>query len=481
MNLRRRLLLSHVLPLLISVPLVGLLLISAIEDRVIVPNLTWQVEEQARIISRLLEYAPETWDSPLSAQTFVERYASDAPWRLMLVRSDGIILASNSEDDRPRYGQVIREPEVLQDLQEDGTIVLQYDYSLSLQSRVIDYWMLITDGDQVQGILRISQPLADVLDTFAELRSTVITFLLAGLLLGTLIALGLATTMEQPLEQLVHAMDTMSSGDTPGPVQTSGPEELQLLARAFNSLVDRLEHEAGIRKQLLANLVHELGRPLGALHSAIQALASGADQNPELKAELLEGMEIQTLGLQRLVEDLTQLYERGRGTPKIERVLTDLNQWFHSSTQAWQSLAEEKGLGWHARTQHLPSLEIDPVRLGQAWGNLLSNAIKFTEPGGEICVEAEIQNDEVRFSVNDSGPGLSVEDQEKIFVPFFRSNRGHRFPQGMGLGLSIAEELVNAHRGYIKFHSEIGKGSTFTICLPLERSKQQRPPDTDAA
>jgi two-component system sensor histidine kinase BaeS len=306
---------------------------------------------------------------------------------------------------------------------------------------------------------------------------TVIAIVLSGLALGVLIGLGLAATMEQPLDRLAGAMSAMSSGKTPGPVQTSGPEELQLLARSFNLLVERLEREASNRNKLLSNLVHELGRPLGALRSAIQALARGADRNPELKAELLDGMDMQTRGLERLVEDLTQLYDRERGTLQIERVPTDLNQWFLTSTQAWQTLASEKGIKWSTSAGQLPPHEIDPIRLGQAWGNLLSNAIKYTPPGGEIEVAAENTSAEIRFSVTDTGPGLSNEDQEKIFVPFFRSNRDNRFPQGMGLGLSIAEELVRAHQGYIKFYSELGQGSTFIIALPLHPMQDFSTPD----
>ena len=480
MNLRRRLLLSHVLPLIISIPLLGLVLISAIETRVIVPDLTAQLQEDARILSLLVRNPPDALMSSEAAQDFVDRYSEGAPWRLMLLDSEGRILASNDPDDRSRYGELSSEPDAVQIVQ-GGETFLETDFSPSLETRIIDYWSPIMGDGQTPGIMRLSQPLANVLDTFTRLRITVITILLGGLVVGVLIGLGLAATMEQPLRRLAGAMNAMSSGETPGPVQTSGPEELQLLARSFNSLVERLEHEASNRNKLLSNLVHELGRPLGALRSAIQALDRGADQNSELKAELLSGMDMQTRGLERLVEDLTQLYDREAGTLQIQPVPTDLNQWFLTSTQTWQTLASEKGIAWSTSTEQLPQYEIDPVRLGQAWGNLLSNAIKFTPPGGEIKVAAENTGDEIHFSVIDTGPGLSKEDQEKIFVPFFRSNRGRRFPQGMGLGLSIAEELVRAHQGYIAFQSELDQGSTFIICLPFHPSRDYSSPDQDPA
>jgi len=467
LNLRRRLLLSHVLPLVISIPLVGLLLISALEDRVIIPTLTSQVQEDARIFLQLVPSPPIILDSSTAAQNFVDIYADDAPWRLMLVDPEGVILASNETSDCARVGQPTCEPESVE-LVQKGQTVLHVDFSTSLNSRIIDYWLPVVQDGQLHGMVRISQPLSDVLDTFIRLRTTVIVILFGGLLLGGLIGLGLAQTMERPLRRLVEAMNAMSSGDHPRRVSSSGPEELQQLANAFNSLVARLEREADTRKQLLANLVHELGRPLGALRSAIQALAGGAGQNPELGADLLAGMDMQTRGIERLVEDLTQLYDHERGSLELQRVVTDLNQWFQTSTHTWHALAEEKGIIWLSGDEKLPPLAIDPVRLGQAWGNLLSNAIKFTPAGGAIRVTAQRIADEVRLTVTDSGAGLSPDDQTKIFVPFFRSNHSHRFPQGMGLGLSIAEDLVRAHQGYLEFHSELGKGSTFSICLPLD-------------
>ncbi|MEJ2011750.1 MAG: HAMP domain-containing sensor histidine kinase [Anaerolineales bacterium] len=470
MSLRRQLLLSHILPLVFSIPLIGLLLISAIEDRVIIPNLTAQVEESGRLISRLLSDSPGTWEDSASAQTFIDRYAFDTPWRLMLLDNQGHVLASNREADRSRIGELTTSmPQVNAVLA--GEASMHVDYSLSLEMRVIDYWAPVHDGERVQGIMRISQPLSNALDTFIRLRTTVIAILFGGLALGAFIGFGLASAIGRPLHKLADAMSLMSSGKDPDVVETTGPEEFQLLAQSFNALIERLQHQAAVRKKLLANLVHELSRPLGALRSAIQALSGGADRNLELKAELLAGMDLQTHILERLIDDLTQLSDRERSTLELERVPTDLSQWFLSSTQTWEAQAQEKGINWSMTAGPLPVHEIDPLRLGQAWGNLLSNAIRFTPPGGQITLSAELGDDEVRLSVTDNGIGLSPEDQEMVFEPFFRSNHDQRFPKGMGLGLSIAEELVRAHQGYIEFQSELGKGSTFTICLPLHPSR----------
>jgi signal transduction histidine kinase len=107
--------------------------------------------------------------------------------------------------------------------------------------------------------------------------------------------------------------------------------------------------------------------------------------------------------------------------------------------------------------------------------NLVSNAIKYTRSGGTISIAAGAKDHEVWIQVKDNGSGITPDEQQHIFEPFYRGNPGKRFKQGMGLGLSIARDLIEAHGGSISLESEPGKGSTFTIHLPMERAGQQPP------
>jgi signal transduction histidine kinase len=110
---------------------------------------------------------------------------------------------------------------------------------------------------------------------------------------------------------------------------------------------------------------------------------------------------------------------------------------------------------------------LDPDRLAQVVGNLLSNAIKYTPQGGTVSLAAGAGADEVWIRISDTGPGISADEQARIFAPFYRSQLNRRFPQGMGLGLSIASSLVAAHGGRLELDSAPGQGSHFTVRLPL--------------
>ena len=111
-------------------------------------------------------------------------------------------------------------------------------------------------------------------------------------------------------------------------------------------------------------------------------------------------------------------------------------------------------------------IQADPLRLGQALGNLFSNAVKFTPVGGLVTISAGEQGDQVWIKVQDNGPGIPADEHEKVFAPFYRGGQGKRFVEGMGLGLSIARDLVEAHRGRLELESGPGEGSRFTVWLP---------------
>ena len=120
--------------------------------------------------------------------------------------------------------------------------------------------------------------------------------------------------------------------------------------------------------------------------------------------------------------------------------------------------------------KELPMVYADPIRLGQAVGNIISNAIKFTPTNGIITISAGGDADQAWLSVCDTGPGMSNEEQEKLFKPFYRGNRSRRFPQGMGLGLSITRDIMTAHGGQIELDSAPGIGTTVKLVIPTKET-----------
>jgi two-component system sensor histidine kinase BaeS len=183
---------------------------------------------------------------------------------------------------------------------------------------------------------------------------------------------------------------------------------------------------------------------------------------------MLTGMNDETSRLQRLLDELAHLHDLVLGTLELERQPVILAEWLTSVLRPWEAAAHEKHLHWEISIpSNLPVVEVDPLRLAQVVGNLVSNAIKYTPGGGIVLVAAGITEGKIWIKVSDTGPGIPNEELEKIFTPFYRSPHEKRIAQGMGLGLSIARDLVEAHEGRLEVQSQPGLGSQFTVWLPL--------------
>jgi two-component system sensor histidine kinase BaeS len=296
--------------------------------------------------------------------------------------------------------------------------------------------------------------------------------------LAVLLGLWLALRLERSLRRVTGAVYAIAGGDQPDSLPQQDIAEIDAVYRAVNTLVDRLETLENARRRLLANLVHELGRPLGSLRAAVDALRHGADADPDLHDELLVGMNDQIARMQPLLEDLTRLHSQVLGTLDLHLEPTPLSQWLPKVMTLWRHAAGEKGITWRADIPlDLPSVPIDSDQLGRALGNLFSNGIKYTPEGGSILVEAGVTRagetetrDACWIRIGDSGPGIPADEQAMVFEPFQRGASDRRFPQGMGLGLAIAQDIVVAHGGRIDLESRQGMGSRFTVTLPLAGS-----------
>ena len=179
-------------------------------------------------------------------------------------------------------------------------------------------------------------------------------------------------------------------------------------------------------------------------------------------------MDAEVVRLRRLLDDLSGLYDQGSGSHRLNLKPTALTGWLRTMLGPWREEALIQGLEWSAVVPtDLPTVSIDPDRMGQALSNLLSNAIKFTPAGGEVTVRAGATADQVWVAVRDTGAGMSAEELSHLYTPYYRGGSGRRFAQGMGLGLTICRDLVQAHGGRIEVESAPDKGSTFTVWLPI--------------
>jgi two-component system sensor histidine kinase BaeS len=449
------------------VPLMGLALMYVLERQVLLGSLSSELQGQALLAAEIASRWGDVWTDPARARDLVTLIHSRVDARVVLLDRNGQLLASSDPADAEQANQLSQLAGFGEALA--GQASVHTTYSRRAQREVMDALVPVIDADgQVLGIVRLSHQLTTVYERFVHVRYLITGVLAAGLLLGAIVGWVLALDLERPLRQLTRAVDELTRGERSILVVERGPTEIQGLARSVSALVQQLRAMEQARRKLLANLVHELGRPLGALSSAIQALLGGADRDDTLRRELLIGIEGETQRLRRLLDDLAGLHDQVLGTLELDWRPIATGQWLTTLLGPWREAAHAKGLHWQSTiAPDLPALTADPDRLGQALGNLLSNAIRYTPSGGRVSTEAGVQDDEIWIRVNDTGPGIAADEQERVFMPLYRSQAGRRFPQGMGLGLSIAREVIIAHGGRLELDSAPGLGSHFTAYLPL--------------
>jgi len=466
-SLRGRFVLSHILPLLIIIPILGIALVYILETEVLLRNMSSDLTSMATLIARLSANQTGVWSDPAQAQTFVDRASSQLDVRMLLFDRQGRLLASSDPADAASVGRELAEPGLPQALA--GQDDVRVAFSPRLSAEVVASMVPVVGAQgQVLGVVRLTHPWVTVYDRFLRLRYLIVSVLAVGMLLGSAVGMVLALNLEHPLAQLTRSVGDFASRGIWTRPEDGGLNEVRLLANTVNDLVERLRELERGRRQLLANLVHELGRPLASLSLAVEALEYGADQDVALRTELLAGIRGEITRLRRLLDDLARLYDQAAGTLQIVRRPTPLNDWFRQLLPVWRTAAQSKGLQWaDTLPDDLPIVEIDPDRLGQAVGNLLSNAIRYTPANGHVCVEAGCDTRVFWLDVGDTGPGIPIEEQARVFEPFQRGADGQRFPQGMGLGLTIARDLVAAHGGHITLQSRPDLGTHFTIYIPL--------------
>ncbi len=469
-TLRSRFILSHTLPLLLLIPLAGLALVYFLESQVLLPNLAHELTGEGVLLADIASTHPQIWSDPAQAQELVDQVKPYLSARVMLLDAQGRLLAASDPAVRTNPAQVAGRSDLSIAL--GGAMSVRTDYSQSLDAEVADVFIPIQNASrQVLGVIRLTQPLADVYGQFLRLRYFVAGILGVALLLGGAMGLVLALNLERPLHETTQAVYRFASVQEAAPLPEQGTREIRVLSHAFNFMMERLRDLEEARRQLLANLVHELSTPLGAMNAAVQALRGGAAEDPALREDLLVGVQDEIAHLRRLVDDLTRFYDQVLGSVKLNRQSVSLDEWLPRVTATWREAALRKGLHWETEfPPQLPMIRADPDRLAQVFGNLLSNAIKYTPAGGTVTVAATTDEEVVHIRVSDTGGGISSGELALIFTPFYRGNQGGHFTEGMGLGLTIARDLARAHGGELAVESIPGRGSTFTLTLPITSS-----------
>jgi signal transduction histidine kinase len=287
--------------------------------------------------------------------------------------------------------------------------------------------------------------------------------LFAFLVMGFVFATRNLRRMSRPLDELVEASNKVAEGDYSVRVDVRGTPEIRSLLHGFNSMAERLQLTDQQRRNMLADVSHELRTPITVIQGNVEGILDGMYPADE---ERLKSILEETQILSRLVEDLRTLALAESGALRLKREPTNLAELIRDTVSNFGAPAREKEITISTFPGEGEDANIDPQRVREVLTNLLSNALRYAPRSGEVKVSVTESSSGpervVTISVEDNGPGIESKDLPHIFDRFYKSSDSG----GMGLGLSIAKYLAEAHGGKIWADSTMGQGTKISFTLP---------------
>lgn len=270
----------------------------------------------------------------------------------------------------------------------------------------------------------------------------------------------------RPLQDLTHAIHAMQQGQFGQAVPVRSQDELGNLTHAFNQMSTDLARANFLRRQMTADVAHDLRTPLTIISGHLEGLQDGTLKPTNQR---FEAMSREVTRLKRLVDDLRTLSLADAGELHLTYQAVDVGTLLHHVAASFQPLIDKEHLRLDIQVEpELPPLRADRERIGQVLGNLMSNAIRHTPAGGMILLSACQSTCGFEISVEDTGEGIPADKLPYIFERLYRANDARSQNHGeSGLGLAIVKSIIEAHGGKVSVRSRVGIGTTLTLELPM--------------
>jgi signal transduction histidine kinase len=285
---------------------------------------------------------------------------------------------------------------------------------------------------------------------------------------GLLLAFLLSRTLTRPIRELTAATRAVSAGQLELAVPVRSRDELGELAVSFNRMNAELARSTGLRRQMTADIAHELRTPVSVILGHAEAVHDGV-MPPSLQT--FEIIRDEAERLDSLIEDLRTLSRADAGELPVDFQHVSPAKLLEKVQAIHNQRAGQKNIAINLQVQSdLPEISVDPGRMVQVLSNLVDNALLYTPEGGRVNLSALVVADNLEFRVQDSGPGIAENELERVFERFYRSDPSRqRHESGSGLGLAIAKSIVEKHNGRIWAESKPGEGTTIVIHLPIPK------------
>lgn len=294
-------------------------------------------------------------------------------------------------------------------------------------------------------------------------------------LLACVIGYFVSRSIAHPIQRITSTAKQIRNGDLTARSGVSGTDEVGQLGETFDDMAGTIERDLKLEHRLTGDVAHELRTPLMAMQATVEAMQDGVLPADDEHLEVVAG---EVRRLSRLIDAMLKLSRLENGTTELKVERTDLVYLVRSLVSSHHQLFHERGL--HLRfvdetPHHELYADVDPDLLREAIVNLMSNALRYTNADGWVKVSLRQDRSDFLVAVQDTGIGIAKEDIPQTFARFWRSDVSReRVSGGLGVGLAITKEIVDRHNGTILVESELGRGTTFTLRIPLRSPKRSQ-------
>lgn len=384
--------------------------------------------------------------------------------------------------DLTKFGQILDETLAKyphfktewQDLKQEFEITLDPTESDGFApDETILEWTDILEQSQMENLSDVEVSLTQLHESGRRAANIGLYGLIGCLLLGIGGSLTLAYHINRSLKEIQSGIRKLGTGTPPKDVRVLAGDELGQLAEAFNSMADRLRSEEAMRADFIAMLSHEIRTPLTSIRESVDLIGSGTfGEVNDRQKRFLSIAEKESVRLSNLLTRLMTVSQMESHTLELTLTHVDCTDLVQSTLSRLSPMAETKRIALETTSPPAPLWCVcDAEQIRQVLLNLIGNAIKFSPEGETVTVALSSSHDTVNFAVSDNGPGISEEEQKRIFIKYYRDQSVRESIDGAGLGLTIAHRIVDAHSGRIHIESELGNGATFHFSLPVKQQK----------
>lgn len=478
-SLRSRLWLTYALVIGVMLALVGGALVFYL-----LSNPSTQREDSLRLRSAVALVNPQRLGlgnqrSPDNTRDGLDNFDENFDVRIIVYEPEGTIFYDTRAEEAaaPPELEFPREPGMQPQPQNaprngnpnDAPVSIQVFEDQNGTSWLYTYRPMPNDWVVVLAAPRTTASVSDVLadDLFLPLIQAGLVATILALVLAALISRWVAA----PLQRMAGAARAVSAGDFQQ-IELEGPKEVQALGRAFNEMTSQVQAGQQSQRDFVANVSHELKTPLTSVQGFAQAILDGTAGDEATRNQAANIIYDEAGRMHRMVVDLLDLARIDAGTAKFRRGEVDLRALLHAIAEKLKPQSVTGEVMLIANIEPLPRMVGDGDRLAQVFTNLVENAIKHTPNGGTVTLSAQASGEMVEVRVRDTGPGISQEEKDRIFERFYQVDKARKggAGRGVGLGLAIANEIVQLHQGQLNVESGQGKGSTFIVILPAVRA-----------